>query len=132
MTEKTVVEHKKVKTKKRAEQTTLGSNFLEHYGVKGMRWGVRKKRSSSSGEASEDFLRTAGLRNRSPAELSTAQLRQLNERMNLEQNYSRMNPSTLARGQARVNSILAIGATANAALAFARSPAGQAIAKRLK
>lgn len=89
--------------------------FLEHYGVKGMKWGVRRKRSGSSSvevatpagrrvqtrggsgqRASEDAVRTAVLRQRARKSttdsLSNKELQDLVTRLNLEQNYERLRP----------------------------------------
>lgn len=74
---------------------------LQHYGVLGMKWGRRKDKgnsavgkSSSDENASEDAkaasaakakVKTTGL-----SSLSNKELQTLNERMNLEANYSRL------------------------------------------
>jgi hypothetical protein len=109
-----------------ASHMTTVETFLEHYGTKGMKWGVRKKRS-----ASDDAKAAARHRGKKPSELSNDELRKLNERLNLEQNYSRMNPSRVQRGQRAATQILAVGGTVNAAIAFSRSPAGQALRGRI-
>lgn len=70
-------------------------DVLQHYGVKGMRWGVRRSREqidSDSADVSrkksieETVKRNAGSTN----PLSNAELRALNERLNLEQNYRQL------------------------------------------
>lgn len=50
--------------------------FVAHYGVKGMRWGVSKEDSSSS--------------SKSISEMSTKELQERVNRLNLERNYSRL------------------------------------------
>ena len=88
------------------------------YGVKGMRWGVRKRRGTSSGPvpvtvqtAPGQRVRTSGGQNRPPSDdakkaaalrqkarastidsLSNAEIQTLVARMNLEQQYARLNP----------------------------------------
>jgi hypothetical protein len=112
-------------------------NILEHFGVKGMRWGVRRSRSGVTATSprvpkqftSADFRRTQTLRGRKPQQLTNKQLKDLNERMNLEQNYKRMNPRTIDRGHNRVKYLLAFGTTAatagGLAAKFLKTPAGQ-------
>lgn len=68
-------------------------DFLEHFGVKGMRWGSRKSRPT--GEPSEDAARTGEIlekvkKARGTHTLTNDELKKLNERLNLEQNYSRL------------------------------------------
>lgn len=46
--------------------------------------------------------------------------------MQLEQNFSRMNPSKVAKGHAAVKGILAAAGTAATAYALVHSPAGKA------
>jgi len=99
--------------------------FLSHYGVKGMRWGVRKK------TASEDAKRHAANRKKSVSELSDKELQQLVNRMNMQQQYSRLTPSATKRGHEFVKGLLAVGITINGVMAFAKSPAGEAIKKKL-
>lgn len=80
---------------------------LYHHGVKGMKWGVRryqrkdgtltnagKKRYNMSDDARE----ASRLRRKSVSEMSNAELRKLNERVQLEQQYSRLNPNAIQRG----------------------------------
>lgn len=87
--------------------------FLKHYGIKGMRWGVRKK--GDKGPAVEkrpksaDHVEAVALKKKRPSELSNAELKKLNERMNLEQNYQRLmagNPSKYAQGLKTTQDIL--------------------------
>jgi hypothetical protein len=86
-------------------------DILAHYGIKGMRWGVRRKEGSdgrvigkaggSKRPASNDHREAQELKKKKLSELSNSELRKLNERMNLEQNYSRLmqnNPSSMGRG----------------------------------
>lgn len=79
----------------------FAENFLEHFGVKGMRWGVRRDGSASAGkskknegETSDDSRTATELATKVKAggtkALSNKELRTLVERMNLEQNYARI------------------------------------------
>ena len=72
----------------------MDNNYLQHYGVKGMKWGVRKaRRSADSAEAKQ-------IRKKKVKEMSNAELRKLNERIRLEQEYKRLNPNAIKKGMA--------------------------------
>jgi len=84
------------------------NDILQHYGVLGMKWGRRKNRRTSS-----DYKKTLPLRKKSASELSNEELTTLNKRLNLEKQYSSLNPSRAKRGQAAVKNVMAgIGAVA--------------------
>lgn len=87
-------------------------DFLEHYGVPGMRWGRRKARdkptyersvSAPAPRASEDARKTGSYQQRAKAggtaALSTKELQELVTRQNLEAQYSRLNPAPISMGQ---------------------------------
>lgn len=78
---------------------------LEHHGVRGMKWGVRKDRrvgvSKSKGTevpASDDAKRANSYHDRAhkhgPASLNNQELQHLVNRLNLEQQYARLRPPT--------------------------------------
>lgn len=71
-----------------------GDNELEHYGVLGMKWGVRKNRETGRREGKPVAGTKAAKRSTpsvSPASsMSTQQLRETNERLRLEQEYERL------------------------------------------
>lgn len=79
-------------------------NELYHYGVKGMKWGVRKSRSSSGKKRgktygwSKDAKRANAIKKKSVKQMSNAELQALNKRMELENNYNRLNPSKVKKG----------------------------------
>ena len=81
---------------------------LYHYGIKGQKWGIRRYQNKNG------TLKPAGKKRRKDTsnwsddanEMSNAELQKLNNRQNLERQYSQLNPSTVKRG------IAAIGATA--------------------
>lgn len=58
---------------------------LYHHGVKGMRWGVRRKRSMS-----EDAKRTATIKKKKIHEMSNNELRDANNRLQLESQYKQL------------------------------------------
>lgn len=98
---------------------------LEHYGIKGMHWGVRKTASAPSGSpepvvvktkrgmiktsggaghpVSEDARKAAEGRRKAkesgPNSLTNAEMRAVVERMNLEQQFSKLNTKQKSTGQ---------------------------------
>lgn len=68
---------------------------LAHYGVPGMKWGVRKARRPSS----DDYKSTASLRKRKPSELSNEELKKVITRLQLEKQYKELSPSTISSGK---------------------------------
>lgn len=101
--------------------------FIAHYGKKGMRWGVRRsKASKQTKKLSSDYKKVAEIRKKSPPELSNKQLKIANERINLEQNFSRLNPSKVKRGENKVAALLATATLATSVYNMAKSPAGKA------
>lgn len=92
-----------------------GTDYLEHFGVKGMKWGVRKAKSAVSSARSKHQARKAARHPQSPEaarahalrkqvkkkgldSLSNSELQALNNRLNLEANYRnamKQHPDTL-------------------------------------
>lgn len=124
-------------------------DFLSHYGVLGMHWGRRKDKvgkvkvaakSEGRTKPSEDavkaktFEKTA--KTNGTASLTNAELQQLVTRKNLEQQYNRLSPNTVKKGNDHVKEVLAIAGTATAGYALYKSPLGQiaeqAIKRKLK
>lgn len=98
--------------------------FLDHHGVKGQKWGVRRRSGHSS--ASGDAKTAHGLRKKKLHTLSNADLKAINERMNLEQNFRRMNPSKKDKGKRAAKGILATAGAGVTVFNMVKSPAGQA------
>lgn len=57
-------------------------NVLQHHGVKGQKWGVRRKRDKSSDRSNSDSIRKKKV-----YEMSNQELRDVNNRLQLEQQY---------------------------------------------
>jgi hypothetical protein len=99
--------------------------FLEHFGVAGMHWGVRKSRGGKVTRQSVDSKRAKELKARPVGSLSNKQLKDVNERLNLETNYKRLNPSTIAKGRKAATEITATVGAVTALAALATNPAAQ-------
>ena len=112
-------------------------DFLEHYGVKGMRWGTRRGRRGTSGY-SKDAKTAVGIRRKaktSPVKvkaLSNQEIETYLRRVSLEARYSDVHPRIGRRALNTVKSILGVGRTVNEAAKFAASPAGQAVRSGLE
>lgn len=77
-------------------QTDSIENFLDHHGVKGQKWGVRKKESSSA----------SSTKGPNPKHLSDAELKSAIDRMRLEQQYTELANPRKKSGGAFAKSIL--------------------------
>lgn len=105
---------------------------LEHFGIPGMRWGVRRA-SAKTGKGSPDYQNAKALKKKGIKNLSTAELRTLNDRMQQERNYKSLNPGAIQKGQKAAAAVLAGMATVTTVYKFAHSPAGKAMgAKAVK
>lgn len=106
-------------------QALVDNEALTHFGVKGMKWGVRR---ADRPESSADSVVFKGIKTKGKdgvRTLSNEELQTFIARANLEKQFKALNPSAFKRGQEGLKTILGIGRTANEALAFASSPAGK-------
>jgi hypothetical protein len=73
---------------------SYADNFLEHFGVKGMKWGAHRKAKPAKEGPSRDAQTSLDLRARAkrskPKALSNAELQLAINRMNLEQQFKRL------------------------------------------
>lgn len=88
----------------------MENNQLYHHGVKGMKWGVRKSRSGSSNRRrksskSEDHIRAKQLKKKRLNQLSNAELRELNNRMQLESQYKNLKRQKVSAGRKFVQDV---------------------------
>lgn len=103
----------------------MDNDYLQHYGVLGMKWGVRKskvvpnKRSNRKNINkeywSDDAKTVLRLNEKKMSQLSNAEIRKINERKQLEKQYAQLNPSHVKKGLAFIG---AAAATMNTALNF--------------
>jgi len=104
-----------------------GKNFIEHFGVKGMRWGVSRSKAAiakdsgggdSKGESNKakapaaKKASTAG-NSRNPKkameDMSDKELKDYVNRLNMEQQYARMQPTPLSRKAAKFAGDIIVG-----------------------
>lgn len=121
---------------------------LHHYGIPGMRWGVRRdvgrngrviKRGSAGGETrapadSEDYQTTKKLRGKKLNQMSNAEIAALNRRLQLEASYNQMLKDTKSvnKGHKAAKDTLAIIGTVNEGVKAWNSPVGKEVRKRTK
>lgn len=100
----------------------MDNNELYHYGVLGMKWGVRKDRG---GGVSKTGRRRKSMKERPPAhedykkahskksvrEMSDEELRSRINRLDMERRYKDLKPNTKNRGRRYVNDIIKTGTT---------------------
>ena len=92
----------------------MDRNYLAHYGVLGMKWGKRKSRTPS-----DDSAKVRDIRKKKIYEMSNQDLRDANNRLQLEKQYKDLTKKT-SRGKKAVQSYIAtagliagaVGATA--------------------
>ena len=81
---------------------------LTHYGVLGMKWGVRKnsgstgirKRNSRIEDVNEDYRRAHS--KKSVKDMSDKELREMINRLQMEQNYQRLSQNNISKGMSYV------------------------------
>ena len=111
---------------------------LTHYGIKGMKWGVRRPvgpdglvGSGSRRVRSEDSTAVRRIKKKRIHELSNQELQKINTRLELERkNRDLQNRGTLnkiKKGTAAAAVVLAVPTTIATAYNFYNSPAGQAM-----
>ena len=90
---------------------------LSHHGIRGMKWGVRRyqnvdgsltaagrKRYSGKTAPHEDYTKAHS--KKSVNQMSDKELQDRVKRLNMEQQYNKMNPSDIQRGKNGVNKLL--------------------------
>jgi RimJ/RimL family protein N-acetyltransferase len=69
---------------------------LEHFGILGMHWGRRKRKSTTN---SEDHNVKELLKTKKPNELSNVELKKLTERLQLEKSYNELTKAQMSPGK---------------------------------
>lgn len=76
--------------------------IIEHYGIKGMRWGVRRKRGKG-GRVSSDYSTSRKTLKKKVSQMSNEELRKLNKRLEMERKLKQVDPSIVGEGRRRVS-----------------------------
>lgn len=85
----------------------VNSNYIEHHGILGMKWGIRRYQPYGEGgytpkkkrlNVHEDSKTAYEIKKKDLSEMSNAELRKLNERQNLERQYKQNNKSKVDKG----------------------------------
>ena len=111
----------------------LTDEILIHHGILGMRWGIRRRRGPdgrvirSSKKVSEDYKRSRELKKRGSKNLSTQELRDLNQRLQLEKQFKELSPSKINQGAKIVKGLVAAGTAATTLYNLSQTPLGKDI-----
>jgi hypothetical protein len=120
---------------------TPSPRVLEHYGVKGMRWGVRKDRRTSgrrrtrggrsSLPTSKDHRRSVAIRKKRVSQMSNDELKIVLNRLRLEKEFKQLSATTMQRGRREVGKALGKAGT-NTLTMYARMAIVVVVGKFLK
>lgn len=91
----------------------MDNNYLQHYGVLGMKWGVRRSqkqlarinKKAKRQNWSEDAVDAARVKTKKVKQMSNAELRKLNERTRLENEYSNLRKGKPSAGRKFVSEV---------------------------
>ncbi len=117
-----------------AEHMTSVEDILEHYGTKGMRWGVRKRRNEK--DRAKQFKGGTGSKKSDPLkDLSDKELREILNRMQMEQQYKSLtsgrNGNSRGQDAVRAGASFAAGIATNVARQQITNAVNAQVAKAL-
>ena len=82
------------------------NNELTHWGIKGQKWGVRRYQNKDGSltpkgqkRYSDDYVRAKTLKKKKLRQLSNAELKELNNRMQLESTYKNLKKQDISAGR---------------------------------
>ena len=95
----------------------MDNNYLIHYGVLGMKWGVRRtpeqlaraRRRSMTDESHKDYKKAHT--RKSVKSMSDAELRNRLNRLQMERQYSRLSESSVNKGKEYAKKVFKAGTT---------------------
>lgn len=83
------------------------NNSLMHWGIAGMKWGVRRNTSSKSSRPdSEDHKTAKSLRGKKVREMSNDELKKLTTRLQLEKQFKDLSSSDVSPGQRFIQEVI--------------------------
>lgn len=102
---------------------------LYHFGIPGMKWGIRKSSSvvasikaRSEKDASTDHIVSRQLKSKGIKKLTNSELQKLSQRLQLERSVRDLKSSDYQRGTDFIKTATAIGSTLATAYALSRTP----------
>ena len=108
---------------------------LYHFGIPGMKWGVRRARGAYGkvkSKGSADHLDAKALKKKGYKNLSNKELTDLTKRMQLEQNFRNLKSQDTQKGLDFVKTVTAMGTTVATAYALSQTPLAKDIAKSIR
>lgn len=77
----------------------MKNDELRHFGILGMKWGLRKAKASGSDTSSEDHRTTSSLKKKKLSEMSNEELKKLTTRLQLEKQYKDLSKADIDPGK---------------------------------
>lgn len=111
-------------------------NPVKHYGVRGMKWGVRRTREQRSeakkqeAQRHQDSARARELMKKKVSSLSNEELAFVNQRRQLEANYAKLNPKKSARRKQKIKGHLETLALIETTFKATQQPVAQRVIKK--
>lgn len=117
------------------------SDYISHYGIKGMRWGIRRYQNKDGSltqegkrryNKSEDAEEVERIRKKKISEMSNKELETAVRRMNLERQYKDLRSNEISNGKRKAKEVLDYANTASSFYNLYNSPMGKAVKSAIK
>ena len=117
------------------------SDYISHFGVKGMKWGIRRYQNRDGSLTpegrkrygrSEDSEKVRELRKKPVSAMSNQELETVIRRMNLERQYRDLKTSEINSGKKKAKEVLDYANTASQFYNLYNSPMGKATKSAIK
>lgn len=108
---------------------------LFHYGILGMRWGIRRPRGADGRvvtTGSADHKEARALQRRGIENLTTNELKVLTQRLQLERQHRDLSPDLITRGRLTLQNVAAFGGTVTSLYSIATSPMARGVVKAIR